>query len=143
MCHLLLFMPAIALPIFWIIPLSISVPIYMVIVITSGVLYWLIANSMRRIPRIGVESLVSTDAEVISKINPGHRAQYLVRSQGELWSARCPSVLEIGEIVRIAAVDGISLLVNHKDKDSHINNSSYKATALDKSRMRANERHCH
>jgi membrane protein implicated in regulation of membrane protease activity len=122
-------MPGIALPIFWIVPLNTALPIYVVIALTSGVLYWLIASSMRKTPRIGVESLVSTDAEVISKINPGHRAQYLVRSQGELWSARCPNVLEIGEIVRIAAVDGISLLVNHKDKDSHINNSSYKATA--------------
>ena len=141
MCHLLLFMPAIALPIFLIAPLNIAIPVYMIVALTSGVLYWLIANSMRRTPVIGAESLPGTGAEVVSKLAPGHIAQYLVRSQGELWSARCPDRLEQGENVRIAAVNWIKLLVERNDEDPHISNFSN--IRLDRSFKRANERHCH
>ncbi len=113
MCHLLLFMPLIGLPMLWLLPLQLSAPLYALLALVSGTLYWLIARSMRKAPQTGAESLPGTEAEVVAKVGPGHLAQYLVRSQGELWSARCPQVLHPGETVRVAAVDGISLLVEH------------------------------
>ena len=111
MCHILLFMPAIAIPIFWLAPLDVAMPIYGIVALTSGALYWLIVRSMRQTPLIGAESLVGAEAEVVSKVNPGSAAQYLVRSQGELWSARSTDILELGETVRVAALRGISLIV--------------------------------
>jgi membrane-bound serine protease (ClpP class) len=141
MCHLILFMPALALPIFWIAPLNISIPIYMVIALTSAVLYWLIANSMRKTPIIGAESLPGTAAEVVSKLAPGHIAQYLVRSQGELWSARCPDHLEPGENVQIAAVNGINLLVERGNNGSHPDQLSDVEAA--RVGAKVNRRHCH
>jgi membrane protein implicated in regulation of membrane protease activity len=118
MCHLILLMPVLTLPIFWLMPLDLSIPIYIVIVLISGLFYRLIARSMSRRPETGSESLIGAKAEVVSKLKPGGMAQYLVRSQGELWSASCPDVLSAGEMVNIAAVDGIRLVVHRKGKSA-------------------------
>lgn len=70
------------------------------------------------------ESLVGAKAEVISRLGLADHAQYLVRSHGELWSANCPEVLQPGETVNVASVDGIKLLVTRTG-------------------VKSNERHCH
>lgn len=141
MCHLLLFMPVIALPIFWLAPLNVAIPIYAVIVLISGLLYWLIVKSMRKTPLVGAESLLGSEAEVVSRLSPGQVAQYLVRSQGELWSARSADVLEPGETVRIAALRGISLVVERRDNGSHPDQPSNPETK--QAGAKVNERHCH
>ena len=48
---------------------------------------------------------------MVSKLDLGDHAQYLVRSQNQLWSANSPDLLQRGETVSIAAVDGIRLVV--------------------------------
>ena len=113
MCHLILLMPVIALPILWLMPLKFAVPIYVVIVLISAFLYWLITRAMRKPLQDGFQSLIGTEAEVVSKRAPGHSARYLVRAkgEGELWSAYSTDVLDIGEPVNIVAVKGISLVV--------------------------------
>ena len=111
MCHLILLMPVLALPIFWLIPLNLAIPIYMIIASISAWLYWLIARSMGKQPETGSESLIGAAGEVVSKLNPGDHAQYLVHSQNELWSASSPDSLQTGEVVSITAVDGIRLIV--------------------------------
>ena len=111
MCHLILLMPVLALPIFWLMPLNLAITIYIIIALMSGLFYRLIARSMSKRPETGSEGLIGATAEVVSKLNPGNHAKYLVRSQGELWSASSPDVLGTGEMVSIAAVDGIRLVV--------------------------------
>ena len=118
MCHLFLFMPILSIPIFWIAPLNVAIPIYLVIVLISIALYWLVIQSQRKIPITGVESLLGKEAEVVSKISPGHLARYLVKSQGELWSAYCSDALNHGEKVRIAELKGISFLVERNNGTS-------------------------
>lgn len=66
---------------------------------------------MKKRPKTGAESLIGAEAEVVSRLKPGDHAQYLVRSQGELWSAKSPNVLHPGETVSIGAIDGITLIV--------------------------------
>jgi membrane protein implicated in regulation of membrane protease activity len=127
-------MPVLALPVFWLMPLNQAIPIYAIISLTAGSLYWLIAKSMGKQPETGSESLIGAVAEVVSKLNQGDHAKYLVRSQGELWSADSSDALRNGEIVSITAVDGIRLIV-------HRNGSSV-ASKEDTAR-KANERHCH
>ena len=116
MCHLILLMPVLALPIFWLVPLDAAIPIYIVIVLISGFFYRLIAKSMGKQPETGSESLIGATAEVVTKLKPGGIAQYLVRLGGELWSARCPDVLKEGETVSISAVDGTRLVVHSDSK---------------------------
>jgi membrane-bound serine protease (ClpP class) len=63
--------------------------------------------SRRRRARVGAEALVGAMAEVVARCDPmGH-----VRVHGELWRARCEAGAEVGETVRIAALDGLTLLV--------------------------------
>ena len=111
MCHLVLLMPVIALPIFWLVPLNFSVPIYAVIALITGLVYWLITKSMMKPVATGAESLVGTSAEVVSRLSPNNYSKYLVRVGGELWTAHSDNSLQPGEQVNIAAVDGIRLVV--------------------------------
>ncbi len=134
MCHLILFMPVLALPIFWLMPLSLALPIYMIIASLTALLYWLIVKAMGRQPETGSESLIGTTAEVVSQFGPANHAQYLVRSQGELWSASSPDTITTGETVSIAAVDGIRLVVRRNDSQS---------TSTADAVRKLNERHCH
>jgi membrane protein implicated in regulation of membrane protease activity len=127
-------MPVLALPIFWLMPLNLAIPIYAIITLMSGLLYWLIAKSMSRQPETGSESLIGTAGEVVSKLDQGDHAKYLVRSQGELWSADSPDVIQAGEIVSIAAVDGIRLVVRR---------NSNPVVSTKEAVGKANEWHCH
>lgn len=71
---------------------------------------------------------------MVSKLGPGNYAKYLVRSQGELWSADSPDVLRTDETVSIVAVDGIRLIVHRNDN----------SIALAEDGLRKiNERHYH
>jgi len=134
-------MPVLGLPIFWLMPLNFAVPIYVVIVLMSAFLYWLITKAMRKPVQDGFQSLIGTEAEVVSRLVPGHSAQYLIRSQGEgeLWSAYSTDVLDIGEWVNIVAVKGIGVVVERAE-------NSHDETGTAKTKLagtKNNERHCH
>jgi membrane protein implicated in regulation of membrane protease activity len=113
MCHLILLLPLIGVSIFWLLPLGYSLPSYLFIVVLSVFLYWLITKAMRKPIQDGFQSLIGTEAEIVSKQESGHSAQYLVRSQGEgeLWSAYSSDTLKPGDQVNIVAVKGIGLVV--------------------------------
>ena len=70
------------------------------------VLFWI--RFLRRYPvRTGAEGLVGARAEVIVRCAPRGR----VRLRGEIWNARSEEPLELGEEVRVEAVDGLTLVV--------------------------------
>lgn len=134
MCHLILFMPVLALPIFWLMPPSSAIPIYIIIALTAAFLYWLIARAMGRQPETGSESLIGTTAKVVSQFGPADHAQYLVRSRGELWTAISTDAITTGEIVSVSAVNGIRLVVRRSDSQG---------TSTADAVRKADERHCH
>jgi len=111
-------MPVLGLPIFWLAPLSFAIPSYVVIVLISAFLYWLITRAMRKLIQDGFQSLIGTEAEVVSKRALDNPAQYLVRSQGELWSAYSTDNLQPGEQVNIVAVKGIGVVVERAENKS-------------------------
>lgn len=133
MCHLILLLPVLAVPVFWLMPATQAIPLYLIIMVVSGLLYWYIARSLGKRPQTGRESLIGVAAEVVSKIGPAAHAQYLVRAQGELWSADSSHALRTGEKVRIAAVDGIRLVVR---RDSPLDSTNDGV-------RNGNEWHCH
>jgi membrane-bound serine protease (ClpP class) len=55
----------------------------------------------------GAEGMVGQRGEVISRCDPVGR----VRVHGEIWNARCEGGAEVGERVVVAAVEGLTLLV--------------------------------
>ena len=98
---------------------------------------------MRKPVQDGFQSLVGTQAEVASKLAPGHSAKYLVRSQGEgeLWSAYSTDVLDIGEQVNIVAVKGIGVVVERAEPGSRPGEIGNAKPML--SGAKDNRRHCH
>jgi membrane-bound serine protease (ClpP class) len=66
-------------------------------------LWW----SQRRVAKVGAETLVGREVEVREACRPLGR----VRVKGELWRARCTAGANVGEIVRVVAVDGLTLVV--------------------------------
>lgn len=117
-CHAPLLLPVLALPIFWLLPLGYALPIYAVIVLISACLYWLITRVMRKPVTDGFRSLIGTQAEVVSKSETGRSVKYLIRAQGELWSAYSTDSLEVSEQVNIVAVKGIGVVVKRTENGS-------------------------
>ena len=48
MCHLILLLPLLALPLFWLTPLSIALPAYVAVLALSGGIYLLAVRAMHR-----------------------------------------------------------------------------------------------
>ncbi len=118
MCHLILLMPVLGLPLFWLLPLGYALPINIALWLVSAFLYWLIRKAMRKPIQDRFQSLIGTEAEVVSKRALAHSARYLVRAQGELWSAYSADALDIGEQVNIVAVRGIGVVVERAEPGS-------------------------
>ena len=75
MCHRILLMQVLALPIFWLMPLNLAAPSYAVIALFSGLVFWLIAKSMMKPIATGAESLIGTKAEVVSRLGPNNHTK--------------------------------------------------------------------
>jgi membrane protein implicated in regulation of membrane protease activity len=83
------------------------VAVFAAAVIEVGeIFFWI--RFLRRYPvRTGAEGLVGERGEVIVRCAPLGR----VRLRGESWNARSEVPLEVGEDVRVEAVDGLTLVV--------------------------------
>jgi membrane protein implicated in regulation of membrane protease activity len=111
---ILMLLPLLALPVFWFLPLNWSIPIYVVCVLVSASMFWLMRRSKMRPAVTGAESLVRKEAEVVSKSALGKRL-YMVRAGGELWTAQSRDIIHPGQTVTIVAVDGNRLTVERKE----------------------------
>jgi membrane protein implicated in regulation of membrane protease activity len=56
---------------------------------------------------VGAQTMIGRDAVVVTACRPEGQ----VRLGGEIWKARCPSGADVGETVRVLAVDGLTLTV--------------------------------
>jgi membrane-bound serine protease (ClpP class) len=61
--------------------------------------------------KMGPETLVGETAEVVTPCRPSGQ----VKVQGELWQARCEEGADVGERVRIRALDGLTLVVERPE----------------------------
>jgi membrane protein implicated in regulation of membrane protease activity len=64
---IVMFLPVLALPLFWALPLVQAVPVYIVCLLLSGWMFWIMRDNMKRPVRTGIESLIGKEAEVISR----------------------------------------------------------------------------
>ncbi len=76
-----------------------------VLEVGETIFWWKLSH--RRKPKVGVETLVGEPATVITPCRP--RGQ--VRVNGEIWGAICADGADPGDVVRVAAVDGLALVV--------------------------------
>jgi len=108
MCHVVLTMPIWGLVVFYIWPLSIALPVYGFILVSSAILYYALMQTMHLQAKTGKEGLKGQIAEAMENLNPV--GQVLVH--GEIWRARAAESIRKGESVLITGMDGLTLLVS-------------------------------
>jgi membrane protein implicated in regulation of membrane protease activity len=99
-CHVLLGMPVFGLGLFFVLPFSVALPLYLVIVLISLLLYYKIMESMNTPVLTGPEALIGQ--ELMTNIDGS------VRWQGEWWSTY---PVYPGRHVRVVGLRGLQLEV--------------------------------
>lgn len=111
MCHLLLGLPLLALPVFWLLPLPLATAVYGVTAAASLIVY-LYAWKAMRMPRLnGIDGMLGASGRVVRVDERG--ATLLVH--GELWSAEARGEkLALGDEAIIAGFEGLRLRVRKR-----------------------------
>jgi len=108
MCHLILALPLIALPVFWLLPWGAAFTVYGSVLVATGIVYGLIMKAMKMPPESGAEALLNAAGRVRSV--EGFSATVWIRS--ELWSAdNAGGTLAVGDTVTVEGIDGLRLRV--------------------------------
>lgn len=108
MCHIALLLPLLTLPMFWFWPMNVAVPLYIVVLGVSAVMYYFAYAAMRRPVLTGNEHLIGNRTDV-RETEPG---KLYVRLDGERWQIQSAEELHAGDEVEIDAVKGARLLVH-------------------------------
>ena len=87
-------------------PWGIVVVLFAGVVEVAETAFW-IRLSRRRAARVGPEALIGARGRVVASCRPNGR----VRVAGELWQARCEPGADAGDDVRVAAREGLMLVV--------------------------------
>lgn len=111
MCHLLLLLPLITLPVFWLAPLSIAGPAYAAVLVVSGGVYFLSIRAMHQPVITGVEALAHASGEIIDK----QGRFFYVRIQGEVWQAEADEQAAVGDRVEVVSIDRLTLKIRPVD----------------------------
>lgn len=112
---LVMLLPIIGLPMFWILPFGKAFPIYLLFVSLFAGMMRVMRRTMKYPRMTGPESLIGKTAEVVSKTDQGYGPPYMIRLLGEFWSADSEDILHIGEMVIIVSVQGNRVLVGRKN----------------------------
>jgi membrane protein implicated in regulation of membrane protease activity len=114
MCHILLSMPVLALAMFWFWPVTVALPVYLVVLVLSVWLYVLTLRAMHAPAKLGREGMLHESGRVIGGDGEGLR----VRVHNEIWSAEAGESLQEGERVRVVGLNGLTLKVQRLDPAS-------------------------
>lgn len=116
MCHILLLLPLIALPVFSFFPLSVSVPVYGVVVALSAAVYWTAIQAMNQPVLNGAEGMIGNICDVV-EIRDG---KLFVRLHSEIWRAvPAEPRLNKGDRVKVVGVKNLTLHVQAMNLDAN------------------------
>ncbi len=107
MCHLIFLAPILAVPIFWLLPPSQALPIWLAVVAGTGLILWPVIRALRQPQAAGQEGMVGVRGKALTTLNP----HGLVRCLGEVWGATAAEPIDSGEQVQILAVDRLRVRV--------------------------------
>ena len=110
MCHIILLLPILALPVFFLLPIEEAAFVYAGICVLSATLYWLVWRAMRRPPRTGIEGMMGGVGTVF--LSGGEKPKLFY--QGEIWDVVSNEALSRGEQVEIVGFDRMKLIVRHR-----------------------------
>ena len=105
MCHLILSLPVVGISVFWILPLQLAIPVYIVILIISAIMYYAIMTAMKTRVKTGKEGLIGEIGNIFD-LTP---KDMFVRVHGEIWEATSNDKLKKGDEIRIINVNGLML----------------------------------
>lgn len=109
MCHLLLLLPVLALPVFWLWPFTVAGPAYALIVAVALTTYIFAVKAMGRPVATGREEMLHAAGYVIEEPEAD---TFWVHVHDERWLARsAESDLHAGDRIRVVGLDGMTLLV--------------------------------
>jgi membrane protein implicated in regulation of membrane protease activity len=111
MCHLVLFLPVFALPVFWLLPPAEAAALYGAVLVASLALYAYTVKAMRQ-PRLnGAEAMLGEEGRVLDVDASGARLLF----HGELWHAQVEGEpVAPGEQALIVGVEGLYLKIRRK-----------------------------
>lgn len=107
MCHILLVLPLLALPVFWVWPLPVALPIYGAAVGLAAVTYWCAACAMRQPRKNGAESLIGDTGQVVVS----EFGEVRIQIRNELWEPVSAVPLHQGDHVKVVAAERTRLRV--------------------------------
>ena len=110
MCHIILVLPIISLPMFLLLPLPVASVIYLLILAFSAWVFHRLMESLHQPACTGREGMLHACGEVISS---GH-GHLLVRLAGEIWQARTDERLLPGDPVEVTDVKGLQLSIKRR-----------------------------
>jgi membrane protein implicated in regulation of membrane protease activity len=107
MHNVLLFLPLLALGLFYLFPWQAALPLYGLILIVSMIGYWKAFQAQRQSPVMGKRVMVGDRAVVVRAEMDRVEVDY----QGEIWKAVSLQPLHPGQQVIIEKVEGLTLQV--------------------------------
>ncbi len=110
MCHIVLLLPIITLPLFWLFPWEDAVFFYVVICFLSALFYWLLWQDMRRPAITGIEGMMGGAGTVFRCGNDKTKVYY----RGEIWDAIGVDAMCPGEQVEIIGFERMKIVVRRK-----------------------------
>lgn len=115
MCHLLLGLPLLALPVFWLLPFTAALPVYVTASAVSLVVYVCAMKAMRTPRMNGAEALIGATGRIVGL---GNRIATL-QLHGELWSVDAPGgQFAIGDEAIVTGIDGLRLIARRRGRGS-------------------------
>lgn len=106
MCHLILALPIVALPVLWLLPIEVAVPVYSVAVGISIAVYATAIKAWRMPVRNGMDALPGAAGRVVRL----QGRKVVLNVNGELWSADIEGEpTAIGDEVVVAGFKGFRL----------------------------------
>lgn len=107
MCHLALFMPIFALPVFWLLPWPAATAIYLAVLVLSAWLYYVVFKIMHRPSLVGMQTLIDRRGKLIQASG----SCGLARIGRELWKVESRVPLRVDDDVRVTGHRGFVLEV--------------------------------
>ena len=105
MCHLIFLLPVFGLYIFWLWPLSVALPVYLLVLIGSLWFDYYTIKAMRWQVVVGPEAVIHRRGKVVEKT----QFDTWVVVQGERWIARSRDELNLGDAIYVVGIEGLTL----------------------------------
>lgn len=113
MCHILLGLPLLALPLLWMLPLRFGLPLFVLSSIVAVVVYWYAVKAMHRPVLNGMPGMVGERGTVAQADGDS----MLVRIHGEIWPATVHGAIPSpGDAIEVVGFNRTTLKIRKAER---------------------------